>query len=154
MMLFLGEESVPDRSQVGQQFGEMIQYGVYRPLTAANDAEPSQAVKDQAERAIQAAFESVTQIEKQFEVAPGEAKVAIKKMLDASQKGKGKGPPWLRDPFASPEKSTPKKGKTAAPGKTQKKASNDGSPGLHVADRAVFAMSVPSWRAEFARRES
>lgn len=152
MMLYLAEDSVPERGNLGQQFGEIIQFGVYRPLTAASVKEPTSAVKEQAERAIQATFEAVTQIEKQFEIAPDAAKPAIKNMLDASQKGKGKGPPWLRDPFSSPEKSAPKKGKSSNPGKTQKKASTEMSLPWNVVITANARIDAPRSGLSFRER--
>jgi hypothetical protein len=115
MMLYLAEDSIQERGEMGQQFGEMIQFGVYKPLEAAAAKEPAQPVLDEAERVIKNAGQALLEMEKNWQQAPDAGKVGLERALDATwqgwQKSKGKGPPALRNPIQNSDKKSPGKGK-------------------------------------------
>lgn len=126
MMLYLAEDSIQERGEMGQQFGEMIQFGVYKPLEVAAAQEPAPPVMVEAERVFENAGKALLEIEKNWQQAPDAAKVGLERALDATwqgwQKSKGKGPPALRNPLVNPEKKTPGKGKGS---KDQKRSGLD-----------------------------
>ncbi len=67
MMLYLAEDASPQRGDMGQQFGEMIQFGIYAPLAAMTTQEP---VKDEVSRIYQNAAQTIAEMEKNMENAP------------------------------------------------------------------------------------
>jgi hypothetical protein len=99
MNIYLSEDSVPQRAEMGQQFGEMIQFGVYRPLELATAKEPAPPVKAEAERIFQFAADAIASMEKSLEQAPQGSRLGWEKALEATKKsfekskGKGKGAP-------------------------------------------------------------
>src|SRR5207247_2548811 len=50
MNLYLSEDTVPQRAEMGQQFGELIQFGVYRPLELASAKELPEPAKAETNR--------------------------------------------------------------------------------------------------------
>ena len=94
MMLQLAEEA-PARAELGQGFGEMIQFGVYTPLETATLKEPPQAVAKEAQRIFQSTTDAVTEMEKHLQKAPAVARPGFEKAIEATKKGwekhKGKG---------------------------------------------------------------
>jgi hypothetical protein len=97
MNLYLSEDSVPQRGEMGQQFGELIQFGVYRPLELASAKEPTPPVAAETQRIFEFAAETVASMEKSLEQAPKEARQGFEKAIEPSKKArektKGKGPP-------------------------------------------------------------
>lgn len=97
MMLQLAEESAPARAELGQGFGEMIQFGVYTPLESATAKGPPQAVAKETQRIFQSTTDAVTEMEKHLQNAPAIARPGFEKALEATKKGwekhrsKGKG---------------------------------------------------------------
>lgn len=92
MMLVLSEEGTP-RVELGQQFGEMIRFGVYQPIELATAKEPPQPVRDQAERILRDTAQSVAEMEKHLKDAPADVRPGLERALEATRKGweKGKG---------------------------------------------------------------
>jgi hypothetical protein len=95
MMLCLAEDASPQRLEMGQQFGELIQYGIYAPLAVATAKEPPQTVKDQASRIYQNAAQTIAGMEEHLQQANENARPGLQRALDATKKGseksKGKG---------------------------------------------------------------
>ena len=158
MMLYLADDATPQRVEMGQQFGEMIQFGIYTPLELASTKETPEPVKAQAERIIRNAGQAVAEIEENLDKAPDAAKAGLERALEATvkgwekndkNKGQGKGPPWKRNPNGSPEnKSTPGKGK-----KDQKKAAVDCRDPVQTDVRSARFSEPPSFirRCDIAR---
>lgn len=144
MMLYLAEDGSPQQGDMGQQFGELIQFGIYAPLDQSAAKESPEPVKAQAKRIIRDAGQAVAEIEVNLEKAPEASRAGLERAIQATSKGwerndkvkghgKGKGPPWKRNLYEAPEKKlTPGKGK-----KDQKKAAADRpdiiEPGIHTA---------------------
>ncbi|MBI1832330.1 MAG: anti-sigma factor [Planctomycetes bacterium] len=101
MQLYLAEESVLHRADMGQQFGQLIQFGVYAPLEAAAAKQPAPPVKLETERIFEFAAQAVAEMEKNLQSAPAEARPAWEKAIAVTKKsfemskgyskGKGKG---------------------------------------------------------------
>lgn len=87
MRLYLADESAPQRAQMGQQFGELLQHGVYTPLELAAAKEPPAPIKLQAERIIESAAQAVADMQKDLETAPADARPGWEKALEATKKG-------------------------------------------------------------------
>jgi hypothetical protein len=108
MRLYLAEEGQAERIQMGQQFGELIQFGVYQPLEVATAKEPEAPVKAHAEQVFEAVGKAVAEMEKNLQQAPDDARQGWQKALEATRpsfeknnhkggKGKeGKGPREIR----------------------------------------------------------
>jgi hypothetical protein len=88
MKLVLAEEATPQRGDMGQQFGEMIQFGIYAPLGTTMADEPAPPVKFEAERIFQSAINVVAEMEKSMATAPASTRINIKRVLDVAQKNK------------------------------------------------------------------
>jgi len=87
MQLYLAEESVPHRADMGQQFGQLIQFGVYAPLESVAAKHPTPPVKQETERIFEFAGQALAEMEKKLESAPAEARPAWEKAIEASKKG-------------------------------------------------------------------
>jgi hypothetical protein len=88
MMLCLAEDASPKRDDMGQQFGEMIQFGIYRPLEVATAKAPPQAVMDQAARIFENADQTIANMQKHLERASKTARPGLERAIEASKKGK------------------------------------------------------------------
>ncbi len=123
VMLYLAEDTMRERAEMGQQFGEMIQFGIYRPLESATSKDPPVPVRELAERVVKNVDQTFMEIEKNWEQAPEAGKAGLERALEASwkgwqkNKGKGKGPPGLRERNDAPDKKSSGKGKSGQPKK-------------------------------------
>jgi hypothetical protein len=94
MMLYLADDAAPQRDEMGQQFGEMIQFGIYRPLQVATAKQPPQSMKAQADRIFQNAAQTVADMEKHLEQASEGMRFGFEKGVGKSNpESKGKSPP-------------------------------------------------------------
>lgn len=104
MNLYLAEDATPHRAEMGQQFGELIHFGVYRPLELANAKELPPPAKTEANRIFESVEETVDSMLKKLEQAPEDVRKGFEKPLAPSRKGndknkgKGKGPPPGKGP--------------------------------------------------------
>ncbi len=107
MNLYLAEDTVPLRAEMGQQFGELIQFGVYRPLELASAKELPQPVKADAKRIFESVEETVGNMMKNLQLVPEEVRQGFERPLEATKKGfdkskgKGKGPREINGIFKS-----------------------------------------------------
>jgi hypothetical protein len=88
MMLCLAEDASPQRLEMGQEFGTLIQHGIYAPLAVAAAKEPPQPVKDQVSRIYQSAAQTVAGMEENLQQANENARPGLQRALDATKKGK------------------------------------------------------------------
>jgi hypothetical protein len=88
MMLCLAEDTSPERDDMGQQFGEMIRFGIYRPLEVVTAKAPPQAVMIEATRIAQNADQAVEVMESHLKQAPKTARPGLERAIEASKKGK------------------------------------------------------------------
>lgn len=90
MVLYLAEDAAGENGDMGQQFGDMIRFGVVQSLEAAKTSDQKQAARiaGNVDRAI-------AEMEKQAVVAPPATRKNFEQTLDAIKKGsdrnKGKG---------------------------------------------------------------
>jgi hypothetical protein len=95
MQLYLAEDSIVERAEMGQQFGELLRFGVYLPLEVATAKEPVPPIQLDTERIFNNAGQAVAEMEKNLQLAPAEARPGWVRALEASKKGwegnKGKG---------------------------------------------------------------
>lgn len=121
LMLCLAEDTAPQRAEMGQQFGELINYGVYAPLELAAADNPPPITQEKVERINDSTSRAIAELEKNLQSAPPAAKPGLERALEASKKGwekgkgKGKGPPWKRNPEDGDPKAPPGKGKGGQP---------------------------------------
>jgi hypothetical protein len=87
MMLCLAEDASPRGLEMGQQFGALIQHGIYAPLAVATAQEPPQAVKDQVSRIYQSAAQTIADMEENLKHANENARPGLQRALDATKKG-------------------------------------------------------------------
>jgi hypothetical protein len=118
MMLYLADDALPQRGDMGQQFGEMIRFGIYAPLATMTAQEPPQTVKDEVSRIYQNAAQTIAEMEKNMQAAPKSTQGGFQRALEATKK---KAPP-LRDPLNDSDKKTGRgnsQKKTALPQETR-----------------------------------
>jgi hypothetical protein len=96
---------------MGEQFGAMIQFGIYAPLAKMTAQDPAQPVKDEMGRIYQNAAQTIAEMEKNMQAAPKASQANFERALEATKK---KQPP-LRDPLNDLDKKD-------GNGKSQKKA--------------------------------
>jgi hypothetical protein len=87
IMLCLTEDASPQRLEMGQQFGELIQHGIYAPLALATVKEAPQPVKDQVSRIYQNAAQTIAGMEEHLQQANENARPGLQRALDATRKG-------------------------------------------------------------------
>jgi hypothetical protein len=88
MMLCLAEDTSPERDDMGQQFGEMIRFGIYRPLEVVTAKAPPQEVMDKAELIFQNAEQTIANMQKHLDQASKTARPGLERAIEASKKGK------------------------------------------------------------------
>jgi hypothetical protein len=93
MMLYLADNNSPQGAEMGQQFGEMIRFGVYRPLELATAKAP-EPLKDQADRIFKNAAQTVADMEKHLEKAGKGNGIGLERAVQASKKVAEKGKGW------------------------------------------------------------
>jgi len=126
MMMHLAEEATPQRADVGEQFGEMIRFGIYGPLEAAS-AKMSPPAAEQVSRIILTTQKALDAMEKNLEKAPEPARPALERAIEAAgksekSKGKGKG----KQEEKGKGKKQEEKGRDDDKEKGKKKAEADG----------------------------
>jgi hypothetical protein len=101
VLLALADEGPqPQPADLGQQFGELIRFGVYSPLATAS-AQEAPELKQKAEQVMKKANQAVETIQKNLQEALPEQRPGLERVLEATKKGKG----WQWD------KAIEKKGK-------------------------------------------
>lgn len=159
MMLFMAEDTLPQQTEMGEQFGELINQGVYAPLEIATAKDPPKQVREKAERIFEKTSKTVTALEKNWQLAAAHAKIGLERAMEANKKnweknkGKTRALPWKKSPFQNLFKkgSSDKGGKGGKGGKKGKVGHQSQTPQEsasirdHTYELDVFALRPLGW---------
>lgn len=123
VLVCLADDSDPQQSELGQQFGELIRFGIYTPIAVAKTNDPSPQTSATTERILEQTTQVIEVMEKNLAQARPAERAGLARAIEASRKGREKHPSQGKK--TSPAKG--KKGKSDLPPGQIKKTSGQPS---------------------------
>ena len=87
VVLCLADDTNPQQTELGQQFGALIRCGVYTPLAEVKASDPSPQTTEKASRILEKTSQAVEVIERNWQQARPHERVGLERALEATKKG-------------------------------------------------------------------